>query len=136
MMYWFGRPRAGGKTTEMIKIASMYPGVYIVASCHREAYRVAEEARRMGLSIPFPLSYSEFIKGEFARTLTGVVIDNVDQLLQYMCRGVPLLAGSIDTSTCRGDFKFPVPLKYEVEDDDDSFQKEIEGSWRVRKDGD
>lgn len=134
-MYWFGRPRAGGKTTEMIKIASRYPGVYIVVSCHREAYRVAEEARRMELNIPFPLSYSEFIKGEFARTLTGVVIDNVDQLLQYMCRGVPLLAGSIDTSRCRLNVKSPCPLNYEVEDED-SFPTEIECSWRVRKNRD
>lgn len=130
MMYWCGLPRAGGKTTEMINEAAAHPGTYIVTCNRDEVSRVFEEARKMGKSIAFPLTYDEFLGRRFhGPGIGGFVIDNVDQLLRHMCCGIPLLAASFDTSACRLNIKGSIEAKYDVE-----VPKEIKGSGRVSED--
>lgn len=52
------RGRREGKTTEIIKVAAKNFS-YIVCLSQEEASRVAQEARNMGLDIPFPLTFDE-----------------------------------------------------------------------------
>lgn len=57
----------------------------MVVHSHDEAYRVAREAETMGLSIPFPLNYSEFLnKRYYGAGVKQLFIDNADYLLQHM----------------------------------------------------
>lgn len=89
-------PKGEGKTTELIKIASdgFY---YMVVHSGDEAARVQKMAQSMGLDIPFPLTYNEFINKGYNRTgIRGFVIDNVDMLLQYIS-SVPIQAITLTT---------------------------------------
>ena len=70
-------PRGHGKTLQLIK-KSASSGNYIVCSNSDEAKRIFSEAVKMGLKIPFPITYREFIRNEYKRELSGFLIDNVD----------------------------------------------------------
>lgn len=75
---------ASGKTTDLIRI-SAETGYYIVTYSHEAAYKTAQMARGMGLDIPFPLSFGEFLRKEyFAKGVKGFLIDNVDMLLESL----------------------------------------------------
>jgi len=81
--------RGMGKTTLCI-LESAASGAHIVCANHAEAYRIAEQAKEMGKEIPFPLTYDEFIRGEYSgKGVRGLLIDNADRLLQYMAK-VPI----------------------------------------------
>ena len=54
--------RQTGKTTKVIQRAAKDFG-YIICRNQADAYRIAGMAREMGLDIPFPISYSEFLQG-------------------------------------------------------------------------
>ena len=87
--------RGGGKTKKCIELASEH-NAYIVCHSQGEAHRIAVAATAMGLDIPFPITYGEFIQGQFCgRHINGFIIDNVDMLVSYMARGVDILAMSI-----------------------------------------
>jgi hypothetical protein len=77
-------PRGKGKTTELIK-KSAESGDYIV--CHQlaEVNRIQMEARRMGLRIPLPITYDEFLKKRYhSKGISGFLIDNADMFLQSL----------------------------------------------------
>lgn len=83
------RGRGKGKTTECIK-RSAEKFYYIVCINHKEALRVAEEARRLDLAIPFPLTAFEFNQRlYYPAGVKGLIIDNADQILAQMAR-VPI----------------------------------------------
>lgn len=84
-----------GKTTDLIGL-SAETGAYIVCFDHQEAYRVAMLAKKMGLSIPFPLELGEFSKRQFDPDI-HLLIDNLDRLLPYLCGAV------VDAVTMTGD---------------------------------
>ena len=91
------RPRGEGKTTELIKI-SAEKQQYIVCINQMECSRIFSQARLMGLDIPFPITFDEFIKREYyGKGIKGFLIDNADQLLQYMS-SVPVEAITV----CQG----------------------------------
>ena len=94
------KKRASGKTTELIKLSvDAKDSYYIVCRSHKEARRICEQAKEMGLHIPFPLTYAEFLgKKYYTRGIKGFLIDDVDALLSYMS-SVPIYA-IIITNEC------------------------------------
>ena len=77
-------PRRSGKTTRLIEQCAK-DGGYIVSISHAEAYRVAQRAREMGLSIPFPLTPPEFVgKHYHGKVIKWFYIDNADMFLQSL----------------------------------------------------
>jgi hypothetical protein len=86
--------RGSGKTDAIIRLAAK-EFLYIVCSSG-EVRRIVDRAKSMDLDIPFPLSYSEFMSGQFCgRGIKGFVVDNVDLLVIGMARGVPVRAISV-----------------------------------------
>ena len=74
--------RASGKTAKLIK-RSAQTGDYIVCYSLAQASNVQLRANDMGLKIPFPISFREFIKGEYGRDgIKGFLIDDLDFCIQ------------------------------------------------------
>lgn len=82
--------RGKGKTTELINLSAK-TGEYIV--CHSHSVKhIADAAKSMGLQIPYPLSYHEFIEGRYyGKGVKGVLIDEIGSLLREISR-VPVSA--------------------------------------------
>ena len=88
------RPRQGGKTTELIRLAAE-EFLYVVCPDQAQVRYVANLARDMGLDIPFPLSWAEYSVGRYnGRGIKGFVIDNLDSCIQQMTT-VPVRAVSL-----------------------------------------
>lgn len=86
--------RGTGKTTKLIEM-SADTGFYIVCHDAREAHRVHLEAIKMGLDIPFPITYWEFLNGMYhSKGVKGVLVDNADVLIHYISK-VPIGAITI-----------------------------------------
>lgn len=76
------RPRAGGKTHEIIKLCAEKGG-YIVCFNRQEANRVFHVAKNMGLKVPLPITFREFIERKYhAPGITQFLIDNLDICIQ------------------------------------------------------
>lgn len=75
--------RGYGKTTQLIK-KSAKSGDYIVCNKLDEANRIQYEAKQMGLDIPLPITYAEFVEKRYGRNISGFLIDNLESLLQYL----------------------------------------------------
>ncbi len=89
------RDRGSGKTLALMLHAADC-GSYIVCHSHQEAHRIAQLARDKGLRIPFPLTYSEFIRHEwFGRGIASFAIDNADMLLQEIAKEVPVTMATL-----------------------------------------
>lgn len=85
------KERASGKTTELIK-KSAETGDYIVCYSLDQATNIQFRAKEMGLNIPFPISFREFINGEYGRNnIKGFLIDDLDCCLQQLTN-VPINA--------------------------------------------
>ena len=92
------RSRGQGKTTDLIKM-SAEKGYYLVCSTMSRVKWTANHARELGLDIPFPLTFDEFIQREYyGKGIKGFVIDDADQLLQYMS-SVPVFAVALNDSS-------------------------------------
>lgn len=90
-----------GKTEKLIELAAK-DFSYIVVRNKVVARSITGRARKMGVNIPFPLTYEEFIKGKFCgRGINGFMIDDVDALLWYLARGEKVKAFSLDASSVR-----------------------------------
>jgi hypothetical protein len=84
-------PRGTGKTHQLI-IKSADTGDYIVCHSIDEALRIQHESNKLGVKIPLPITYNEFIKNEYyAKGIKGFLIDNVEKLLQSLTE-VPIKA--------------------------------------------
>lgn len=91
------RGRQSGKTTNLIHRAAA-DFLYIVTVNHREAERVHRQAMDMGVDIPQPITFDEFMSGRFhASGVKGFVIDNVDVLLESIAGSVPVVAFAATT---------------------------------------
>jgi hypothetical protein len=76
--------RGKGKTTELIK-KSAETGNYIVCHSLDEANRIQSKAQDMGLKIPLPITYDEFLKKRYyGKGIGGFLIDNADMFLQSL----------------------------------------------------
>lgn len=77
-------PRATGKTHSLI-VESAKTGSYIVCANKIESERIKQRARELELSIPQPITYSEFLRKQYyGAGIKGFLIDNADRLLQAM----------------------------------------------------
>jgi len=75
-------PRGGGKTSQLIR-KSAKTGYYIVCINQDNASYIQSKAIDMGLDIPFPITFHEFLHGRYsAAGVKGVLIDNADILLE------------------------------------------------------
>lgn len=84
-----------GKTETLIRLCAEQGG-YMVVLNQKEAHRVAERARELDLTIPFPLTFDELLKGQFnATNCSPLWIDNVDELLLHLARGATIGAASL-----------------------------------------
>ena len=83
--------RQTGKTMELIKL-SAEGWYYIVCHSRQEAHRVYGKAIEMGLDIPLPITYDEFLGRQYhSRGVRGFLIDNADMLLSRLS-SVPIIA--------------------------------------------
>ena len=90
----YARPRQGGKTTELIRLAAE-EFLYVDSPDQAQVRYVARTARDMGLDIPFPLTWQEFTSGRYeGKGINGFVIDNLDMCIQQMTT-VPVRAVSL-----------------------------------------
>ncbi len=88
--------RRQGKTTRIIRVAAENFS-YIICSNRREVLRIANQAREMGLEIPFPITMDEYMDGLFyGRGIKSFVIDNAELILQRFTKNVPIVAISIN----------------------------------------
>jgi hypothetical protein len=77
------KPRQSGKTTDLIKI-SHETGCYIVCADYVRVLGIINRAKELRLSVPFPLTFQEFIEGHYSAM--HVVIDDLDDFLIYISR--------------------------------------------------
>jgi hypothetical protein len=85
-------PRAGGKTTELIKMANK-EWLYIVCIDRRAVENTANLARQLGIDIPFPITFEDLVYGRFHPPgIKGFLVDDVDVFLRQRSRGVPIHA--------------------------------------------
>ena len=72
-----------GKTTELIK-QSAKNNVYIMTLSLKRSQMIANMARDMGLIIPYPVTYDDYIRthGFAGSFIDKVYIDDADDLLQ------------------------------------------------------
>jgi predicted transport protein len=87
--------RGYGKTFQLIKKSAL-TGDYIVCQNQSEASRIQSEALKLKLNIPFPITYDEFNKGQYAgHNISGFLIDNIEIFLQQLTN-VPINAVSLN----------------------------------------
>lgn len=104
-----------GKTDALIEIAGKEFAYIVVAGLWR-AEAVHRRAQEMGVSIPFPLTHGEFIRGEFlGRGIRAFVIDDVDDLVRKMAGEVSVLAISATEADAEEEERFQM-MAQEVAD--------------------
>jgi hypothetical protein len=89
--------RHTGRTNKLIELCHEAENrreiSYIVVRNHQEAFRVSKKAEELGMFIAFPITYDEFWHGQYAgHNITNFFIDNVELLLQFMCKGTSKIA--------------------------------------------
>lgn len=78
------KPRGSGKTTQLIKMAAESFGTMVVYG-HQQASYVADLAKRMGLDIPYPITYREFLGQEYrASGIICLLVDDLESLVEYI----------------------------------------------------
>lgn len=76
------KQRLHGKTTELIRLANLKQ-LYIICPNKMQVSHVYKQATDMGLSIPFPITWYDFIhKNYYGKNIRGFVIDNLDMCVQ------------------------------------------------------
>lgn len=94
--------RRTGRTTRMIK-KSAEKNIYIVVANRARAYTIAEMARRMGLSISFPVTVWELQQKNLIgrRDIREVYVDDADAVLEQF----------IGTHVSYINLESPVPIR-------------------------
>jgi hypothetical protein len=81
--------RQSGRTTDLIKAAAEdeTQGIvcYIVCHSREEAYRISQLAQDMDLMYRFPITYDEFLHGEYSGiNIKKFYIDNLRMFLAHI----------------------------------------------------
>lgn len=85
-------PRSGGKT-DMLIWQSSNSGDYIVCRDGKTVQNIARRAMDLGVKIPFPLSYDEFLDRRYYKSgIRGFLIDDANKLIEILSKGVPVNA--------------------------------------------
>lgn len=88
--------RQSGRTTNLIKQAAEGWLYIVTLDCQRRRF-VADHARKLGLDIPFPITFQDFLHGRFHRPgIRGFLIDDADTMLQHLAKGVPVVAVTME----------------------------------------
>ena len=88
------RARQGGKTTDLIELASKNH-YYIVCPTQRDVDHIMRLARKLHRDIPMPITWAAFEeKRYYGQNIKGFVIDNLDRCLSHMTQ-VPVKAVSL-----------------------------------------
>jgi len=76
-------PRNAGKTTQLINMSAS-TGDTIVCATQDTVRMICGYARLLGLDIPRPITYSEFINRKYrGMIIKGFLIDNADYFIQH-----------------------------------------------------
>ena len=85
--------RCSGKTTRLIE-RSAKEGIYILVANKEMARCVADQAKDMGLEIPYPVTVGEYLRGNKFQGSSirrdGLLIDDLDMVLDLLFRGIPI----------------------------------------------
>lgn len=84
--------RGSGKSTALLK-QSAEEQIYILTGTRSQAKCLFDQAREMGLNIPFPVTWDDYCKGHFQGTSIeedGVLIDEASHILSRALRGIPI----------------------------------------------
>ena len=85
------RSRQTGRTEELIRECAQYRYALIVCPTGEQAHYVLKKSMDMGLNIPMPISFREFVDGRFySKYIDAFLFDNLDSSLQIYARGVPV----------------------------------------------
>lgn len=84
--------RGSGKTEAAIRLAGEHSAYMVVANPMRRVY-VDQRAKEMGVDIPPPVTYEEFLYGQWSGSpIRAFVVDDIDDLVQSIAKTVPVLA--------------------------------------------
>lgn len=85
--------RCSGKTTRLIE-RSAKEGIYILVPTKDIARCIADQAKEMGLDIPFPVTVGEYLncgRHDWSNIREkGLLIDELDLVLERLLRGIPV----------------------------------------------
>jgi len=96
------RGRGAGKTTALVEMSAQ-TGSYIVTKDHHTARYTADLAKKMGLQIPFPLTFKEFLDHRWSSRIKGFLLDDVELLLLHiLSHDAPIEAMTISTGNVYG----------------------------------
>ena len=88
------RGRGDGKTTKLVKISADKRYTIVCIEQHNIALTL-EIAERLGLDIPKPITFQEFLDKRYkgrGNRIRGFLIDNADILLQSLSSDCPIYA--------------------------------------------
>lgn len=84
--------RGTGKTAKIIQMSAAN-GSYIVCHSLKEANEIQNRASEMGLKIPLPITYHEFLHQKYyLKGVKGFLLEDVDIFLQSLAPGIPIEA--------------------------------------------
>lgn len=87
------RHRQTGRTTELIEECAKYNYAAIVAPNRTRAFSIFKQAKEMGKSIPLPITFNEFIEGEwYGPNIDAFLFDDLDDSIRMIAHGIPLAA--------------------------------------------
>lgn len=93
------QPRQSGKTTKLIEMCAQSKWCYIVVANRTRAKYVADLAKKMNVTIPFPITLDEGLNDGFKGTfIESILIDDADDLLQSLFYRVEVKAISVTDS--------------------------------------
>ena len=85
--------RCSGKTTRLIE-RSAKEGIYILAPTKNMARCIVDQAKGMGLEIPYPITVGEYLRGNKFQGSSirrdGLLIDDLDMVLHQLFGGIPI----------------------------------------------
>lgn len=78
------KPHLSGKTDDVLRLA-LEDFSYIVCPTQRDARRLWQRALELGLDIPQPIPWREFLKGRYhTQGVSSFIIDDLDRCVQGM----------------------------------------------------
>lgn len=83
--------RQTGRTTKLIEKCARYRYALIVCPSRMRANNIFHYARKMGIHIPMPMTFGDFLKGRFAAEhIDAFLIDDLDSCLANYSWNVPI----------------------------------------------
>jgi len=78
-------PSGGGKTQQLIKMASEKPGICIICANTSAADRLQDQARNSGLPVPYTLTVEQLAKF-LPTSVKEVYFDDIEEILAALAR--------------------------------------------------